>query len=222
VREGTLAEFEDPGKRQSPDSIRVTDRRLRFDDPASGEPTVGEPAARYPSFVAELKEKALSAETKLAEALNLLRRREAEADDFRARLRREMERRSRTEMENWLKDILEVLDSLDRGIAAATDATASPLREGLVTIRDQFLSILARHGVQPMDLLGTTYDPHLAEAIAISPSPAEGGESRIVQETRRGYMLDGGVLRPAQVRVARSSPDPISAQEVGSDPSSER
>ena len=69
-------------------------------------------------------------------------------------------------MESWLKELLEVLDSLDRGISAADPSGPSVLRDGLVKIRNQFLSILSRHGVQPMALTGTPYDPHLAEAVA--------------------------------------------------------
>jgi len=163
--------------------------------------------------VAELKERALASETKLAEALNLLRKREAEADEFRVRLRREMERRSRAEMENCLKDILEVMDSLDRGIGGASGADESVLREGLGKIREQFLTILSRHEVRPMELRGTIYDPHSAEAVAISPAASREEDSRILEELRRGYSIGDSVLRPAQVRVARASQETLSEGE---------
>jgi molecular chaperone GrpE len=199
---------ENPGRADTASTIRVTDRRHRFDEDTAADAT--EPSPRYPGLVTELKERALAAESKLSEALNLLRKREAEADDFRARLRREMERRSRTEMESWLKELLEVLDSLDRGIGAADPGGPSVLRDGLVKIRNQFLSILSRHGVQPMALTGTPYDPHLAEAVALSPAAAPEDDSKILEELRPGYWLGDQVLRPAQVRVARSSPGVVS------------
>jgi molecular chaperone GrpE len=194
-------------------SITVTDRRPRFEETPPGGTQPTEAAPRYPSFVAELKEKALASETKLAEALNLLRKREAEAEEFRVRLRREMERRSRAEMENWLKNILEVMDSLDRGIASASGSSESVLREGLGKIREQFLTILSRHEVRPMELLGTIYDPHSAEAVAISPAASREEDSKIFEELRKGYSIGGSVLRPAQVRVARASEDTISESE---------
>jgi molecular chaperone GrpE len=206
--------MEDPGRKEPPSPIQVTDRRHRFGEDASESTITAETAPRYPSLVAELKERTLSAESKLAEALNLLRRREAEADDFRARLRREMERRSRTEMENWLNELLEVLDSLDRGIAAASTSGSEVLRDGLSKVRDQFLLILSRHGVQPMALVGTIYDPHLAEAVVLSPAAAPEDDSRVLDEIRPGYTLGGQVLRPAQVRVAGSSLGAVS--EAGS------
>ena len=194
--------------------ITVKDKRHRASE-QEGSPVGGsEDAERHPSFVVELKEKALAAESKLAEALNLLRRREAEAEDFRARLRREMERRARTERESWLKEMLEVVDSLDRGIGSARNTPASDLSDGLLKVRDQCLSVLARHGVKTMSLAGTSYDPHLAEAVAVSPASDPADDSKVLEEIRAGYTLDGQVLRPAQVRVARYSPDPPSRDEA--------
>ena len=198
----------DDGKVPTPDPssvpIRVTDRRPRFDDTAAGPPSLAEPEPRYPGLVVELQERTRAAEAKLAEALNLLRRREAEADEFRARLRREMERRLRTEMETHLRETLEVLDSLDRGVAsAAIETGATSLRDGMAKVREQFLNALARQGVEPMSLVGTAYDPNLAEAVALCPASSLDEDDRIVEELRRGYMLGGQVLRAAQVRVAR-------------------
>jgi molecular chaperone GrpE len=189
----------------SASAIRVTDRRHRFDEEGAPAPDPSEPAPRHPSLVNELKARALAAESKLGEALNLLRKREAEADDFRARLRREMERRSRNELEGWLKELLDVLDSLDRGISAADPNGPSVLLDGLVKIRDQFLSILSRRGVHSMALTGTIYDPHLAEAVAVSPAATPEDDSKVLEELRPGYWLGDQVLRPAQVRVARST-----------------
>ena len=196
---------EDPGRKDPSTPIRVTDRRHRFAEDAPEAQDQSDPSPRYPSLVTELKDRTLVAESKLSEALNLLRKREAEADDFRARLRREMERRSRTEMESWLNELLEVLDSLDRGISAAAPSGPPILRDGLAKIRDQFLSILSRRGVQPMSLIGKPFDPHLAEAVALSPAVTPEDDSKILEELRPGYLLEGQVLRPAQVRVARSS-----------------
>ncbi len=195
----------------APAEISVTDRRPRFD---AGDGTVAEaPGKRYPTVLAELEGRARATEARLAEALDLLRRREAEADQFRARLRKEMERRSRSEVEGFLRSLLEVVDSLDRGVAAtAAEKDAAGLREGLGKVRDQFVSILARHDVKPMELLGKPFDPSLAEAVALSPLREGEREGEIVSELRRGYSWGAQVLRPAQVRVARltatPTPDP--------------
>jgi molecular chaperone GrpE len=191
----------DPGEVE----FRVTDRRPRFDGGAQAAEAPG-PSSRYPSVLAEMETRAKTAESKLAEALDLLRRREADADEFRARLRREMERRSRGEVEKFLRDFLEILDGIDRGIAALSTRPGSPAaREGLEKIRDLFLSALARHGVEPMQLVDTPFDPRRAEAVAMTPAPEGTADGRIVEEIRRGYLIGEEVLRPAQVRVARAS-----------------
>jgi molecular chaperone GrpE len=189
----------------APIPIRVTDRRPRFDGPFPAEnPPDETPARRLPSYVAELEVRTRTAEAKLADALDLLRRREAEAEEFRARLRREMEKRLRAQVDGFLAEFLEVLDSLDRGVAlAAGEANPASLLEGLVKVRDQLVTSLARQGVEPMSVLGAEYDPHLAEAVAISPAGIEEEDNKVLEEIRRGFLLEGRVLRPAQVRVAR-------------------
>ena len=190
---------------ETPVPIRVTDRRPHFDAESAGEaPSPEGPAQRYPSYVAELEARAHAAGEKMAQAVELLRRREAEADDFRARLRREMEKRSRAQVEAFLCELLEVVDSLDRGVAAAAAETEpASLRQGLMRVRDQFFSFLARQGVEPMNLAGSDYDPRSAEAVAVVPVEAEKDDNKVVEEVRRGFTLDGQTLRPAQVRVAR-------------------
>jgi molecular chaperone GrpE len=194
----------------TPIPVRVTDRRPRFDDsPREEAAGTAPPERRYPSFVAELEAKSRAAEAKLAEALDLLRRRESEADEFRARLRKEMEKRSRAEMEGFLRDFLDVLDSLERGVAAAAGVTdPASLREGLAQVRDQLVTLLVRQGVEPMSLVGTPFDPHLAEAVAVSSAGPGDEHHRVVEEIRKGFMLHGRVLRPAQVRVSnRETPE---------------
>ena len=208
---------QDKAAGEIPVQIRVTDRRPRFEADSEGEaPSAEAPGARYPSFVAELEARAHVAEEKLAQALDLLRRREAEADDFRARLRREMEKRSRAQVDAVLREILEVVDSLDRGVeAAAVETDPASLRQGLIQVRDQFLSFLGRQGVEPMNLLGTDYDPHAAEAVAVVPARQEADHNKVAEEVRRGFTIDGQVLRPAQVRVARRLEPAVPDTEAG-------
>ena len=123
--------------------FRVTDRRPNYENPSGKEPQDSIPEPRHPSLVVELEERARAAEAKLAEGLNLLRRREAEADDFRARLKRESERRSRAEMESWLNAMLEVMDSLDRGAASAATQVSYTLVRSCAAILVVFFAVVA-------------------------------------------------------------------------------
>ena len=203
-------------RRSEPVKIQVTDRRPRFEESGEAVEEHPPPEKRLPTMLADLKSRAEAAEAKLAEALNLLRRREAEAEASRARLRREMERRTRAQVESFLQNFLQILDSLDWGVASsASDERLASLREGLGKVRDQFLSNLARQGIEPMVLEGTPYDPGLAEAVAVSPVPKGGEDGQVLEEIRRGYTYEGKVLRAAQVRVARNpAPAPTSPTPV--------
>ncbi len=202
-----------------PIEIKVTDRRPRVSADPTEKTNTPPPEKRYPSVLAELEARAQAAEAKLSEALDLLRRREAEADVFRARLRREMERRSRAHVESFVLDLLEVVDSLDRGVAgAASETNPVSLRDGLVRVRDQLISSLARKGVEPMRLLDSLYEPHLAEAVATCPAIGDQQDNQIAEEIRRGFLFEGEVLRPAQVSVARKQSEPTGETQVESPP----
>ena len=114
---------------------------------------------------------------------------------------------------------LEVVDSLDRGVAgAASETNPATLKDGLVRVRDQLISSLARKGVEPMRLLGSPYDPHLAEAVATCPAVGDLQDNQIVEVIRRGFLFEGEVLRPAQVSVARKQSGPTGETQEESPP----
>lgn len=101
-----------------------------------------------------------------------------------------------------IEDLLRVMDSFS--LARTTLEAGSAAEKGLDMIRAQFLDILKRYGVEPIDpqeLLGKDFDPAVAEAIGTVPSPdhAEGTVTSVAQE---GYRVNGKVFRPARVYVA--------------------
>jgi len=90
---------------------------------------------------------------------------------------------------------LEVLDDLEKAEIFVKD-------EGLKMIKDKLIRIFVELGVKEMDLFGTEYDPHLAEAVEIVP----GADDNIISEiVRKGYLIGDKVLRPAQVKVSKKS-----------------
>lgn len=103
---------------------------------------------------------------------------------------------------SMIDDLLRVMDSF--ALARTTLEPGSPAEKGIDMIRAQFLDVLRRYGVEPLDpqeLLGKDFDPALAEAIGTVPSPdhAEGTVTSVAQE---GYRVNGKVFRPARVYVA--------------------
>jgi molecular chaperone GrpE len=82
---------------------------------------------------------------------------------------------------------------------------AGALRHGVELIHKQFNDALAKLGLQAVEAVGQTFDPHLHEAVTIEPTD-EHEENTVIEEFQRGYRLGDKLLRPAKVKVA-SSPD---------------
>jgi molecular chaperone GrpE len=101
-----------------------------------------------------------------------------------------------------MRDLIPVLDNLDRALAAArTDGGASGLREGVELIQREMLKVLERAGLTRYSALGAPFDPARHEAMARVVSPHV-TPNTVVEETLPGYMLHNRVLRPALVSVA--------------------
>ncbi len=140
---------------------------------------------------------------------DLLLRKSAEFENYRRRS--EKERRELAEYANadLLGDILPLLDNLERalGSAAGTQTVGDPAaaleayRTGLDLIRRQFLELLRKKGVTPIEALGADFDPHLHQAVTRETSDAH-REGEVMDELQRGYKLGDRLLRPAMVKVA--------------------
>jgi molecular chaperone GrpE len=142
----------------------------------------------------------------LAEKNDRLLRALAEADNIRRRSQRDREEAVRFAAEGLVRDLIPILDNLDRALEAARAAGQSGgIVDGVELIRREFLKVLERHGVTRYSALGQRFDPNQHEAIArVVSSDKEPGT--VVTETAAGYSLRGRVIRAAQVAVA-GAPD---------------
>jgi molecular chaperone GrpE len=140
---------------------------------------------------------------------DLLLRKSAEFENYRRR--NEKERRDLVEFANadLLGDILPLLDNLERAIGSASEtqntgdpaAALEAYRAGIDLIRRQFVELLRKKGVTPIEALGTDFDPHLHQAVTRDTSDAH-REGEVMAELQRGYKLGDRLLRPAMVKVA--------------------
>jgi molecular chaperone GrpE len=129
----------------------------------------------------------------------------ADLDNYRKRVERDRCRWSEAAREEILLDILDVVDNFERAVACGDDpepAADDPYREGIALILDQLKSILAKHGVRPIDTCGAEFDPALHEAIGHIESP-DHASNQIVEEERRGYTVGDRLLRCSRVIVAK-------------------
>jgi molecular chaperone GrpE len=130
----------------------------------------------------------------------------AEFDNVRKRSAREREEYTRYANESLLRDILPVLDNLDRALQAARTEPTTSLTTGVELIQRELLRVLEKFGVTPFTSVGQPFDPERHEAIARVQSP-DLPDMTVAAETARGYLLHGRVLRPAMVTVAVAPDD---------------
>ena len=131
------------------------------------------------------------------EYLDDMRRMKAELENSRKRQEKERTRLTQQASERLVRELLPVLDNLERALEAEGD-----IREGVVATLDHLTSVLGREGLTPVLSDGEPFDPTVHEAVMGQPSE-EHEEDTVIQTFERGYTLSGRPLRPAKVVVAK-------------------
>jgi molecular chaperone GrpE len=134
----------------------------------------------------------------------------ADLENYRKRSQRERDDVQKFGVERLVKDLLPVLDNLERALAAA--AADDPLVAGVKLVRSSFEQALSRHGVKGFSAMGQPFDPALHEALMQVPT-GEATPGTVMVEHARGFMLHERLIRPAMVGVAVAPPK---AEEGGS------
>jgi molecular chaperone GrpE len=140
---------------------------------------------------------------KLEEAHDRWVRSVADLENYRKRAQRERDEVQKFGVEKLVKDLLPVLDNLDRALAAAS--ADDTLLEGVKLVRSAFEQALSRHGVRGFSALGTAFDPAHHEAL-MQVATDEAVPGTVVVEHARGFMLHERLIRPAMVGVAVAAP----------------
>ena len=137
------------------------------------------------------------------EFLELAQRTKADFENYRKRVAKETSDALARGKAEVARDLLPVIDNLERALATGSDAaTHEALVEGVGLVLNELRGKLGNAGVESFDPTGEKFDPQVHEAL--STQPAEGTESGIVLETmEKGYRLNGQVLRPAKVVVSK-------------------
>ncbi len=146
-------------------------------------------------------------EKEAAENYDRYLRAAAELDNYRKRAARDKEDAIRYGNEKLIKDILPILDSLDRALHQTSDLSArnnfEAFQQGLELIHSQILGCLERHGVVKIEAKGEEFDPEKHEALMQVQTP-EMESNRVVDEYESGYTLHGRLLRPSKVSVSKN------------------
>jgi molecular chaperone GrpE len=191
--------------------VRVVDRRwwAREDtDAAADDQAVG----RKPTYVEDLERQLADARNHLQELTTAHRRSIDEFEQMKLRIRREVGRDVERTRRALLADLLDVVDNLDRAVAASQSedaggpAALDSLVRGMELVRSQFLGKLTGFGVTRMPALGEPFDASRHEAVTTTlvGDPAQSGV--VVAVIREGYAIGDDILRPASVVVGRHEP----------------
>ena len=147
----------------------------------------------------EIEEKLATLEAERDEYLNDLKRVAAEFENYRKRVSRDQESLVARAHERLVKELLPVLDDLERALSAAEEHEEAKLEEGVRLVHRELRSALDREGLAEIETSGV-FDPHVHEALLTQPSEAE--EGSVLEVIQKGYKLGNHVLRPARVVVA--------------------
>ena len=149
-------------------------------------------------------------EAQLADMRDRWMRAEAEIVNVGTRAKRDLDDARRYAVQTFATDVVEAAENLRRGLDSIPSASnsepevVSKLREGFLGVERAFISLLKRNGIDRMDPTGQAFDPALHQAM--SEAPADGREPGIVlQALSAAWTLNGRLLRPAMVVVAKSS-----------------
>ena len=142
----------------------------------------------------------------------------AEFENYKRRAQRDQNESIRFGNESLLKNLLPIIDNLERAIQCAKDAgTSGPLLEGVELTHKQFLETVGKVGVRQVSTTGNSFDPAIHQAVTQVES--ENVEpNTVIEEFQKGYLLHDRILRPAMVSVAKEKSeltDPGSTEESG-------
>jgi len=152
----------------------------------------------------EVEERLAALEAERDEHLNDLKRVAAEFENYRKRVLRDQESLVARAHERLVKELLPVLDDLERALAAAEQHEEAKLEDGVRLVHRELADVLAREGLAEVETSGL-FDPHVHEALLSQPSDAE--EGAVLEVVQKGYRLGDRVVRPARVVVAAPQPE---------------
>ena len=170
-------------------------------------PPVGPAAAK--SKGAQEREALAEALRERDEYLDALQRLKAEFDNYRKRVAREHEQLAVRASERLVKQLLPMLDDLERAVEAAVEHGETKVADGVRLVQRSLGDLLVREGLTEVEAEGA-FDPHTQEALLTQPSDAPDGH--VIQVLQKGYRLGDHVLRPARV-VVSSGPPAVEAAE---------
>ncbi len=150
--------------------------------------------------VAQLQKELAEAQAKAEENWDRSLRLQAEMDNQRRRLEKQIEDAHKYSVQKFVESILPVVDSLEMGMQA--DGDLESIREGMDLTLKQFESVMDKFKIEAINPLGEPLNPELHQAVATQAS-AEHENNTVMAVMQKGYTLNGRTVRPAMVMVCK-------------------
>src|SRR5262245_10380577 len=160
-----------------------------------------------------LQEQLAQQRQKTEEYVDHLQRLQAEFQNYRRRMMQEKSEAVSRGKEDVLRALVPVLTNFRLALQHA-DQDANAVRQGVQMIWQQFEGFLRDQGVEPIPTIGQVFDPAYHEVLSTVPATAETPANTVVTEVKAGYRIDGRLLAPAQVIVARAEESAAQAPPV--------
>lgn len=177
------------------DGIAGDDETVAFEEPS---PVSDNPEADMLAAQVE------ALEQEVAAAKDQALRAAAETQNVRRRAEQEAEKARKFALERFVKELLPVVDTLEKALEAMTDEASKAHREGVAMTLKMQLDAMAKFGVEQIDPAGEPFDPQLHEAMAMVPNP-ELEPNSVMEVIQKGYQLNGRLVRPAMVVVSQAA-----------------
>ena len=183
------------------DSVNTATEHSEGAEEASPSEPAHDEAPEEPSLAQQLEQ----AEQKANENYDQLLRVSAEFDNYKKRTAREMQDVVKYANEKLVKELLTVVDNLERAIESAAGRydESDPLIQGVHLTLSETLKILERHKVKPVTSLGEPFDPNYHQAM-MQEEAADQPPNTVVKELQKGYLIHDRLLRPALVAVSKA------------------
>lgn len=153
--------------------------------------------------VAELSDEVIELKDALKESHNKLLLSHAELENIRRRAKQDVEKAHKYGLDNFVKGLLPVIDSLEHALENAKKAKSEKaMVEGVELTLKNFLDVLEKFGVKQIYPLGKPFDPQFHEAMTMVEDP-KAKPNTVVEVFQRGYELNGRLVRPARVVVSK-------------------
>jgi molecular chaperone GrpE len=174
-------------------------------EPLEGADATAAPTEELPNDTEELQARLVEKTKEAQENYDRYLRLAAELENIKKRQERQISELRQFANENLLKELLPVLDNLERALEhGRTSEAPEALMEGLDLVSQDFLKVLGRFGVTPINSVGERFDPAFHHAVMEEEAP-EVGDQTVLKELQKGYFLQNRLLRPAMVVVSRNT-----------------